>query len=70
MTEYSQDLGTLEMKLEILNLNYWENFKFANDLVKALGPTNTRYQNAQKTVNEMIVEINNLKKEIKKIKTH
>ena len=69
MRQKSVELASLEMKLEILNFNHWEHYKFANDLVRALGPTNPRYQKIQELVNQMVTEINITQKEIEKIKT-
>ena len=69
MSEKEADISNLEIKLEILNLNYWEHYKFAQDLVRALGPKHPRYQKAQNSVNEVLNEINATRKEIEKIKT-
>lgn len=69
MSQKSVGLASLEMKLEILNLNHWEHYKFAQDLARALGPTNPRYQRTQEIVNQMVAEINTIQKEIDKIKT-
>ncbi|MCI5051182.1 MAG: hypothetical protein MRY57_02650 [Candidatus Pacebacteria bacterium] len=65
MSQKNQTLASLQFKLEILNLNYWEHFKFAQDLVRSLGPTHPQYINMQNNVNDMLEEINKIQKEIK-----
>lgn len=69
MEQRELQLSNLQQKLDILNLNYWEHFKFAKDLAQALGPTNPRYQHMEKSVNNILADISKVKKEIEKIKT-
>jgi hypothetical protein len=45
---------------EILNANYWENRKFAEELVKAYGAENTKYQEIQRECNEIVEEIHKI----------
>lgn len=55
----------LQHKLEILNSNYWEHFKFAKDLAGFLPHDHPRRQRIENKLNEMVDEIHQLNKNIK-----
>ena len=62
MEEHNTSLETLKIKLGILKLSSWEHHKFANELVKGLGPTHPKFQQIQATHNKIIDEENILQK--------
>ena len=49
-------------KLEILNANYWEHFKFAKDLAGFLDFDNPKRRKVEDKLNEMVDEIHLLSK--------
>lgn len=53
-------------KLEILNSNYWEHFKFAKDLAGYLEHTHPKRKKYENILNEMIDEIHKLNQIINK----
>jgi hypothetical protein len=55
----------LQHKLEILNSNYWEHFKFAKDLAGFLDHDHPRRRRIEDKLNEMVDEIHQLNKNIK-----
>lgn len=55
----------LKHKLEILNSNYWEHFKFAKDLAGFLDHDHPRRVRIEEKLNEMVDEIQLLNKQIK-----
>lgn len=50
----------LQNKLEILNSNYWEHFKFAKDLAGFLAHDHPRRRRIEEKLNEMVDEIQEL----------
>ncbi len=52
----------MNIKLEILEANYWEHYKYAKDLAMFLPIDNSKRILLEKQLNEMIAEINKLKK--------
>ena len=58
-------MDLLKHKLEILNSNYWEHFKFAKDLAGYLEFDHPKRKKIEKLLNEMVDEIHKLNKEIK-----
>ena len=54
-----------KLKLEILNSNYWEHFKFAKDLAGFLDYDHPRRRRIEEKLNEMVDEIHQLNKNIK-----
>lgn len=52
-------------KLEILNSNYWEHFKFAKDLAGFLPFDHPKRRRIEEKLNEMVDEIHQLNKNIK-----
>lgn len=52
-------------KLEILNSNYWEHFKFAKDLAGFLPFDHPRRIRIERKLNEMIKEIQELNNKLK-----
>jgi hypothetical protein len=54
----------LQEKLVIIASNYWENFKFLQDLGRSLPHDNPRLLKLQKECNEQAAEMNELKKKI------
>ncbi len=54
----------LKHKLEILNSNYWEHFKFAKDLAGYLDFDHPKRKKIEILLNEMVDEIHKLNKEI------
>jgi len=55
----------LTHKLEILNSNYWEHFKFAKDLAGFLPYDHPRRRRIEEKLNEMVDEIHELNERIK-----
>lgn len=51
-------------KLEILNANYWEHFKFAKDLAGFLPLNHPKRIKVENELNEMIDQIQKLNKEL------
>lgn len=51
-------------KLEILNANYWEHFKFAKDLAGFLPLKHPKRVKVENELNEMIDQIQKLNKEL------
>ncbi len=52
-------------KVEILEANYWENFKFANDLAMFYPIDHPKRKALQMALNQMLPEINKIKKQKK-----
>jgi hypothetical protein len=52
------------IKLEILEANYWENFKFAKDISLIFPINHPKRVTLDKELLEMITEINNIKNNI------
>lgn len=52
-----------ENKLEILDANYWENWKFAKDLQMFYPVDHPKRKALEKELNEMLTEINKIKNE-------
>lgn len=50
-----------QLRLEILEYNYWEHFKYAKDLALILPLKHPKRVMLEKKLNEMVVEINQLK---------
>lgn len=53
-----------KIRLEILEFSYWEHFKAAKDIALILPIEHPKRKRLEKVINELIVEINELKKEI------
>lgn len=53
--------NSLNIKLEILEANYWEHYKHAKDLAMFLPIDNLKRLLLEKELNEMIADINKLK---------
>lgn len=49
-------------KLEILNANYWEHFKFAKDLAGFLAFNHPKRKKVETKLNDMVDEIHTLSK--------
>ncbi len=58
----------IKHKLEILNSNYWEHFKFAKDLAGYLDFDHPKRKKIENKLNEMVDEIHMLNKSIDKLK--
>jgi hypothetical protein len=57
-------MESLKHKLEILNSNYWEHFKFAKDLAGYLDHEHPKRKKIETLLNEMVDEIHKINKEI------
>ena len=57
----------IKHKLEILNSNYWEHFKFAKDLAGYLDFDHPKRKKIELLLNEMVDEIHKLNKEIENL---
>ena len=53
-----------KLKLEILNANYWEHFKYAKDLAGFLDFDHPKRKRIETKLNEMVDEIHILNKSI------
>ena len=56
---------SIKNKLEILNSNYWEHFKFAKDLAGYLNFDHPKRIKIEKLLNEMVDEIHQLNQILK-----
>lgn len=53
---------TKEFEIEILNANYWENFKFAKDLALIYDVNHPKRVKLEKHLNEILDQIKKIKK--------
>lgn len=53
---------TAELTLNIMQLNYWEHFKYAKDLALVYHPSHPKRIQVEKILNSLITKINKLKK--------
>lgn len=56
----------IETKLELLQANYWEHFKYAKELAMYLDINHPKRVKIEKATNNMIEEINELKAQCKR----